>query len=257
MALLDQNCAADNSPGKGFDSLALLKGTDCMTQPIKTLDAGAKKDMYGYNTYCYALFIFPQEAAIKAEISSQNLVYRYPGDFMKAFVPEIQLSPFFDWRKLMSCTAEYGLLITNAALNGSMDQNWLYIVVLGTLAILLQWSLGRFACKDHTGSHLFDVCKQGKSWGFCSSCLATGKGRCSFRESHCKTIRACLFCLPIYRVSIAHVVLAGWRFCFCALEKLIQVQPSQVFSSGGDLKLCPFVPYLHPFLFCSLHPHLG
>lgn len=42
---------------------------------------------------------------------------------MEAFVPETRLSPFFDWRKLMSCTAEYGLLITSASLNGSMDQN--------------------------------------------------------------------------------------------------------------------------------------
>lgn len=64
MALLDQNWAADNSPGICIDSLAVLKGTDCMAQPIKTLDAGAKKDIK-FNTYHYALFIFPQRLELR------------------------------------------------------------------------------------------------------------------------------------------------------------------------------------------------
>ena len=41
-ALLDQTWAADSSPRICIDSLAVLKATDCMAQPIKTLDAGAK-----------------------------------------------------------------------------------------------------------------------------------------------------------------------------------------------------------------------
>lgn len=147
------------------------------------------------------------EAGIKTEISSQNLVYGWHRDFMGTFVPETRLSPFFNWRNLMSCTAEYGLLITSAGLNGSMDQNWLCTGVPSAFAILPHWSLGHFACEDHTGSHFFDVCKcRVKSWGFYRSCLTTGKECCSFGKGHCKTIRACLFCLPIYRTNIAHVV---------------------------------------------------
>lgn len=64
-ALLDQNWAADNFPGIRIDSLAVLKGTDCMAQPIKTLDAGAKEDLHGFNTYCYALFVFPQRLELR------------------------------------------------------------------------------------------------------------------------------------------------------------------------------------------------
>lgn len=49
MALSDQNWAADNSPQIHIDSVALLKGTDCIAQPIKTFTAGAKKDMHRFN----------------------------------------------------------------------------------------------------------------------------------------------------------------------------------------------------------------
>lgn len=65
MALLDQNGAADNIPGICIDGLAVLKGTDCMAQPVKTLDAEAKKDMHRFNTYRYALFVFPQRLELR------------------------------------------------------------------------------------------------------------------------------------------------------------------------------------------------
>lgn len=49
MALSDQNLATDNSPQICIDSVAVLKGADCMAQPIKTFNAGAKKDMHRFN----------------------------------------------------------------------------------------------------------------------------------------------------------------------------------------------------------------
>lgn len=67
-------------------------------------------------------FHMSAEAGFKVEISSQNPVYRLPVEFTDTFFPET-LSLLFDWRKLKSCAAEYGLLITSAGLNGSMDQN--------------------------------------------------------------------------------------------------------------------------------------
>lgn len=65
MALLDQNWAADTSLRICIDSLAVLKGTDCMEQLIKTLDAEAKKNMHRFNTYHYALFIFPRRLELR------------------------------------------------------------------------------------------------------------------------------------------------------------------------------------------------
>lgn len=110
---------------------------------------------------------------------------------MEAFVSETRLSSFFSWRKLMSCTVEYGLLITSDGLDGSMDQNLLYIEVQSKFVIILGWLLGFFACEDHTGSNFSDVCKCEKEM---RGCFSTGKECCSFREGHCKTARAC-FCL--------------------------------------------------------------
>lgn len=62
----------------------------------------------------------------------------------------------------MSYTAEYGLLTTSAGLNGSMDQNLLYIEVGSKFVIILDWLLGLFVCEDHTGSNFSDVRKSGK-----------------------------------------------------------------------------------------------
>lgn len=65
MALLDQNWAADSSPGICIDSLAVLKGAGYTAQCIKTLDAGAKKGMHRFNTFCFALFAFPQRLELR------------------------------------------------------------------------------------------------------------------------------------------------------------------------------------------------
>lgn len=65
VALLDQNWATDNSPGICIDSLAVLEGTDYIAQPIKTLDAGAEKDTYKFNTHHYTIFIFPQTLELR------------------------------------------------------------------------------------------------------------------------------------------------------------------------------------------------
>lgn len=130
-----------------------------------------------------------------------------------------------------------------------MDQNWLYVVVLSALP---------FERIDHEDALLVRIilgvislmCANiGKSWGFYRSCLATGKECHRLEEGHFETIRAYFFCLPIYRSSIAHIVLAGWKFCFCVLEKLIQVQLPQVHSAGADFSSVLSPP--HSFLLSS------
>lgn len=59
------NWAADNSSQICIDSIAVLKGTDCIAQPIKTINAGAKKDMHRFNNYHYALFVFWQSLELR------------------------------------------------------------------------------------------------------------------------------------------------------------------------------------------------
>lgn len=200
-------------------------------------------------------FSYSTEAGIKAEISSQNLVYGWPRDFMEAFVPETRLSPFFNWRNLMSCTAECGLLITGAGLNGSMDQNWLYTGMPSTFAIPLHWSLGHFACEDHTGSHFFDVCKCGKraeaftgaAWLQVKNAAASGRAIARQLEPACSVF------LFIGRAQLM-LFRQGVDFVSVLQKNSFKCSYHTSFAAGANFKLCPFVPYHHPFLFCSLHP---
>lgn len=207
-------------------------------------------------THITVQFHIPTKAGIKAKISSQYLAYGWPGELMEAFVPETWWSPFFNWRKLMSRTAEYGLLIASAGLNDYMDQNWLHIPVRSAFAILLHWSLGCFVCKDHTGSHFFDERKCGKELSFLQELVAYRQRMLQLWGESLQDNYS-LLVLPSYLQDEHN------SSCFGKVEILFlcfgKAHPSAAITgplSRSSLKLCPFVPYHHSFLFCPLHPHL-